>query len=236
LCGLIAADGHLESNGCIALAQKDRRFIDWLVEFVRNSNIKISSVFFDRSVGVWKIEMRDKDFYSYLLSNGVRTGKKSYLLKPPIRCDPLWYIVGFIDGDGWIEQVKKKANGKTYYYLRIGIKTKSRELRDWMRQVLHSLGIITSKADKKDGYEIHINRNAWIVALYLQNPAHKERLSRIEDDRIKVSSYLMNRIFTYAFLPTRDHGRETPGLHAGYNGGDSGIRTRKGEAIPQTPP
>lgn len=36
------------------------------------------------------------------------------------------------------------------------------------------------------------------------------------------------------------HGRsacpETPGLHAGYNGGDSGTRPREGKAIPQTPP
>ena len=101
--------------------------------------------------------MRDKDFFSYLLSNGIRTGRKSYSLKPPIRCDPLWYIVGFIDGDGWVEQVERKL--------------------------------------------------------------------------------LFNEsIFTYASLPARDHGRETPGLHAGYNGGDSGIRTRKGEVIPQTPP
>ena len=186
LCGLIAADGHLESSGCIVLAQKDRRFIDWLAELIRNSNIKISSVFFDRSAGVWKIKMRDKDFFSYLLSNGIRTGKKSYSLKPPTRCDPLWYIVGFIDGDGWVEQVKRKPNGKTYY-LRIGVKTKSRELRDWMRQVLHSLGIITNKADKKDGYEIHIDRNPWSLALHLQNPAHKERLSRTKDDRINLA-------------------------------------------------
>ncbi len=36
------------------------------------------------------------------------------------------------------------------------------------------------------------------------------------------------------------HGRsacpETPGLHAGYNGGDSGFRPREGEVIPETPP
>jgi hypothetical protein len=36
------------------------------------------------------------------------------------------------------------------------------------------------------------------------------------------------------------HGRsacpESPGLHAGYNGGDSGCRPRKGEVIPETPP
>ena len=48
--------------------------------------------------------------------------------------------------------------------------------------------LITGKADKKDMYEIHIDRNAWIAALYLQNPAHKERLSRIEDDRMRVGS------------------------------------------------
>ena len=228
MCGLIAADGHLESSGCIVLAQKDRRFIDWLVEFIRNSNIKISSVFFDRSADVWKIKMRDKVFYSYLLSNGIRTGKKSYLLKPPIRCDPLWYIVGFIDGDGWIEQVKKKANGKTYYYLRIGIKTKSRELRDWMRQVLHSLGVITSKADKKDGYEIHIDRNPWIVALYLQNPAHKERLSRIKDDRIKVSSYSMNPfLLTLPYQPGTTAGNP-PGYTRATMAGTAGSDPERG--------
>ena len=117
LCGLIAADGHLESNGYVMLAQKDKRFIDWLLDVIKSNNIRISSVFFDKKANVWKIKLRDKEFYNYLLNNGLSSGKKAALLRPPKSCDSFWYIIGFIDGDGWVEQVRKKVRDKMYYYL-----------------------------------------------------------------------------------------------------------------------
>ena len=188
LCGLIAADGYLDDYGIVVIAQKDKEFIDIITKILRKLRIYISSVFYDKTARVWKIKIRDKEFYDYLLKNGLKTGRKSESVRPP-SIEPntkqaLAYIIGFIDGDGWIEQVKKRRRGKVYYYMRIGIKTKSKEIRDWMIKVLTVNGIRPHKADKKDGYEIHIDTLlAWKLACYLLNPRHKKKLMNIRDDR-----------------------------------------------------
>jgi len=54
LCDLVAADGRLESNGYVILAQKGKRFTDWLLGIIKGNGIRISSVFFDKKVNVWK--------------------------------------------------------------------------------------------------------------------------------------------------------------------------------------
>jgi hypothetical protein len=182
LCGLVAADGHVERH-YVTLAQKDRRFVDIIISLLREIDVRISSVFYDRGAGVWKIKVSDPRFKTFLINNGVPEGAKSHRLKPPgfTGSLALMYIAGFIDGDGWVEQV---ARGNRRY-LRIGLKTKSRELRDWMYAVLMGEGIEASKADKKDGYEIHIDSvKAWEIAQLLKNPGHRDRLAQIRDDRL----------------------------------------------------
>ena len=186
LCGLVAADGHLDEDGSITISQKDKRFAEKIVELLKEAGIQISSVFYDKGAGVWKIKIKDKAFYHYLISNGVPPGRKAHRITPPgPAVDPLWYIAGFIDGDGWVEQVVKKAKGRTYYYIRIGLKTKSKNLRDWVLQALAGLGIRAHKADKKDGYEVHIDSaDAWRIIPYLQNPSHLDKARSARDDRL----------------------------------------------------
>nr|BAC16539.1 putative homing endonuclease [Thermoproteus sp. IC-062] len=188
LCGLIAADGHLDEEGYITISQKDRRFIDKIVALLKSAEIKISSLFYDKGAGVWKIKIKDERLYRYLVNNGVIPGKKAHVLRPPSSAvDPLWYIIGFIDGDGWVEQVVKRAGDKSYYYIRIGIKTKSKELRDWIAQTLNDLGIRASRADKSDGYEVHIDGvEAWRLVPHLQNPTHLERAQSVKDNRLSL--------------------------------------------------
>ncbi|ACB39715.1 hypothetical protein Tneu_0776 [Pyrobaculum neutrophilum V24Sta] len=187
LCGLIAADGHLDCRGEITLAQKRRDFIDTIATIMKTNGIDIASIFYDRKAGVWKLKTRDKDFYRYLINNGLKCGRKSSEINPPA-VEPtagLPYVIGFIDGDGWVEQITKKYRSRTYTYLRVGLKTKSKALRDWIAEVLKANGIRANTADKKDGYEIHIDTiEAWTVAKMLLNPTHHERLKQIRDSRL----------------------------------------------------
>jgi len=68
--------------------------------------------------------------------------------------------------------------------MRIGIKTKSKQLRDWFIDVLRAHNIIAHKANKKDGYEVHIDTPfAWKIASLLLNPHHRERIMLIRDSR-----------------------------------------------------
>jgi|GEM_PF-3116582 hypothetical protein len=68
--------------------------------------------------------------------------------------------------------------------MRIGIKTKSKQLRDWIIDVLRAHNIIAHKANKKDGYEVHIDSPfAWKIASLLLNPHHRERIKLIRDSR-----------------------------------------------------
>ena len=189
LAGLIAADGHIEEDGHITIAQKNRDFIDIIKIIAEKAGVNISSIFYDKGAGVWKIKIKDKEFLGFLLSNGLVVGEKSTKIRPPNvdvnSREALAYMIGFIDGDGWVEQVKKKTKKRIRYYLRVGIKTKSREIRDWFIKVLEANGIRANKADKKDGYEVHIDTLlAWKIASYLLNPKHKERLMYIRDDRV----------------------------------------------------
>ena len=189
LCGLIAADGHLDAKEkVIVIAQKDKEFIDIIAKILEKIGVSVSSVFYDKSARVWKLKIRDKKFYNYLIENGVVEGRKSDKINPPKTGlktkEALAYVIGFIDGDGWIEQVKKKRKGKIYHYMRIGIKTKSENICNWMIKVLEANGIKARKANKKNSYEIQIDTLlAWKLAAFLLNPKHKNKLMNIRDDR-----------------------------------------------------
>jgi hypothetical protein len=212
LVGLIAADGHVEKKR-VVLAQKDVIYLSLVWAMLARLGVAATKPFLDKRAGVYKIYINSREFHRRVVAY-VPMGRKSNVLPPPPLEgeEALMYIAGFTDGDGWVEHIIKKRGEKRYCYLRIGIKTKSQKLRDWMYDTLLKLGIRAHKADKKSGYEVHIDTpDLHRLGDLLLNPTHVKKL---------------------ALLQRAGPGRETPGLHASCNGGDSGIRPRKGEAIP----
>jgi|GEM_PF-5465942 hypothetical protein len=96
LVGLIAADGHIEQNGYVTIAQKDKRFTYVIADLLARINMKVSSLFYDKSAGVWKIKIRDPVFYRYLFDMGLIAGRKCDRIVPP-KIKPekaLPYIIG----------------------------------------------------------------------------------------------------------------------------------------------
>lgn len=91
-------------------------------------------------------------------------GNKSYSIKPPLEkltnnLMKVYYLIGWLDAEGTVEDWKKD----NIIYKRIQFKTKSKEIRDFLSEILQSNEIeVSNYKDCEDSFRIQIARKSSI--------------------------------------------------------------------------
>ena len=154
--GLVASDGHIEPDtNRSVVASSDHEFITNVIEPVlEEQDIKYSE-FWDEGAGVHKISVYDEDLWDTLTEKyNIPPGAKAESIEPPEGLsdeEELWVVRGWLDGEGWPEEMTKHYNDTEYNYPRVGFKVMSEDIRDWVSDELEERDIRVSRYDREDG-------------------------------------------------------------------------------------
>lgn len=164
LAGLVAADGHLESNEpYIVIPSKEYGFLkDYVVPLIHDHTGISPRVYWDKSAKVWKVRIYSRSLWNVLIHDyAIPAGSKASHILPPAKLEineRVWYIRGWFDGEGWLESMTVRRPYGIYQYPRIGFKVKNRPIRDWILAELTIHGVRSRGYDRRDGsYGIWIN-------------------------------------------------------------------------------
>ena len=155
LAGLIAADGSLETKDpFITLPSADRDFLEkharHYLEAVTGRKTKC---FVDKGAKVYKLRMYNLCAWKLLTTRyGVSTGAKSRIVRPPLKLgqkEEIPYLQGWFDGEGWIEVLRVRSK-QVHTYPRIGLKVRSKRIRNWIVKMIRKRGIRISSYDRSD--------------------------------------------------------------------------------------
>lgn len=147
IAGLIAGDGHLESQRPrIVIASSNQCYVAYITKLLNDLNLRFS-VFYDASATVWKVACYSKDFHTKLIEcYDIPSGNKSCTMRAPrVQSTQIMnFLSGLYDAEGWPEIDRKK-------YLRIRIKMKNRDVSAFIFRSLQERGFRTTMHDKGDG-------------------------------------------------------------------------------------
>lgn len=161
--GLVASDGHLERDKySTTVSSADKDFMRQVIKLIVKEQGYNGSYFWDEEAGVYKVKINSKPLWDTMTEKyAIPPGEKSRQIKPPEGLNKeqtRWHIKGWFDGDGWVEEMIKWEGRKEYCYPRAGLKTMSKEIRDWIADSLRDYNIRVSTYDRKDGsYGLWVN-------------------------------------------------------------------------------
>jgi len=154
--GLVASDGHIEpdTNRTI-VASSNLEFVNNVIEPVVEEQELKHSMFWDDGAGVYKISINNEELWETLTDKyNIPAGAKAEAIEPPEELtdeEELWYIRGWFDGEGWVEEMTKQYGDTEYDYPRVGLKIMSEDMRDWIAEHLRDEDIHVSTYDREDG-------------------------------------------------------------------------------------
>lgn len=152
--GLLAADGHITPNLCkFSLSQVDK---DVILKFIK-------TIDYQGNIKSWTTKTNDKKCYRVVIAsrklvqdlyiNYNLIPKKSLKLQPPKNLDyinSLSFIIGLIDGDGYIGIFERKERNKS---LTINLTlTGTKEICEWVKSVLEYGKIYKRKTKSNNTY------------------------------------------------------------------------------------
>lgn len=193
ILGLMATDGYVQkanNDAYIGLAVQDREILDKIQKLIGGRPVKI----YDTNLGM---PMAKWGFASHRVREELATysivPQKTFILKPPTKLPKEYYIDyirGFFDGDGSINLIQQKN-------LRWQLCSATREMLEWILQVLESYGINPVKIQERapinqEGhtlYYIQYSTNATkeiYKILYTPNSLYLKRKKDAFDEYIKL--------------------------------------------------
>jgi hypothetical protein len=160
--GFIAADGNLRKSGAkeitLALNIKDKNHLFGLKNYIKYRG-KIRLRNYLSSGKICRISFTNAKIYDDLMKNFNIIPKKSLILNPPKNLtnkQSLAYIIGYIDGDGYITSFLSK--GRTIKQLKFDI-LGTKELLFWIKEKLSLQSSNLLKLSNKNTYRLSVGGN-----------------------------------------------------------------------------
>jgi len=164
--GFIAADGCICGGDRVLSISSSSADIQHLVSFCNDVGLSNNALHTYHSFGGYKehstssVALTSPRIIFDLKNNYNITSRKTFTLIPPnlksIECINA-FIVGLVDGDGWITKIYSKYKDKVYPYINIGI-SGTREICTWV------VDTVRNECDMPNG-SIHKNGNIYIGLL-----------------------------------------------------------------------
>jgi hypothetical protein len=211
LAGVITGDGHLEKNSNrVVLFSNNAEFARILNSLLGSLGYR-ASAFYDKTSKEFRIAIRSKRLH-HLLSDkyNIKPGAKSVEMgEPKVDKGVLrWFLAGIFDAEGWHELDKKR-------YHRIRLKMKNKNIVSFIYKSLRELDISARYHQRRDGsFVVEVNR--------------QKDLKKF----LNLVAFFHPRWLLAAKSVAGGGSPESPGLHAGHNAQDNGMRPRKGKPNP----
>lgn len=167
LAGLVAADGHLEKDGCgVSIYSNNRAFASvarkLLQEIVPTLRVRTY-----RSKGAWRIYVYSARLCTTLGKQfAIPMGKKSHRILFPrglSKLESKRFVQGYVDGDGSFYMERRKRYGRVYLYPRVEVASQSKRFLQQLRAWLEDTGIACG--------QVHGGRRVFRLRVYAGNAA-----------------------------------------------------------------
>ena len=194
LAGIVGSDGHLAKDEAqIIVLNKNKEFVESIVvPLLTKFANKIPTTRFVKSgygTGKYFVRVWSQELYKILNTNyKIPVGRKSNIIQPPENLsleDKIDFLRGWIAGDGSVTNERKRT--------KIEIWSKSKEILEWFREVLHEVGLESRMFldRKKNEFILRIGKQNSVKLFYqrisIPHPEKQNKLNSLAFQQFSTS-------------------------------------------------